>query len=391
MSRKRVFLYVQHLLGVGHLKRGAALAQALADAGLEVTLASGGRPIAPLALQGVRLVQLPPAAAADLSFKLLVDEHGIPIDDRWRARRREALLAAFRAVVPHVLITELYPFGRRQMRFELLPLVEVARAQRERAAIVSSVRDIVGGGHRNPVRQDEMLAIAERDFDHVLVHGDPALVPFERSFRHAARLAAKLHYTGYLVGRRPPATPGDAAGKDEVIVSAGGGAVGARLLECAIRARALTSLARSTWRVLAGENMAAEDFARLGALAAELGEGKVVLEPARSDFPALLERCALSISQAGYNTMLEVLEAGARAVVAPFAGGNEIEQTLRATLLAERGLIELLAEDALTPQALAVAVERALRLPRPPQGAIDLRGAEKSAELVARWAAERAP
>jgi predicted glycosyltransferase len=389
LSRKRVFLYVQHLLGIGHLKRAAALAQALAAAGLEVTLASGGRPVAVLSVEGARFVQLPPAAAADLSFKLLVDEHGAPIDDRWRERRREALLAAYEAAAPHVLMLELYPFGRRQMSFELLPLLDAAQASPRRPAIVSSVRDIVGGGRRKPHRQDEMLALAERYFDHVLVHGDPGLISFERTFRHAQRIAHKLHYTGYVIGRAQGAAPRDAAGQGEVIVSAGGSAMGMRLLECAIRARPLTSLADSTWRVLAGANMAAQDFAALAALVSDAGGGKLVLEQARPDFPALLARCALSISQAGYNTMLEVLDAGARAVVAPFAGGEEVEQALRATILAERGLIELLAEDVLTPEALAAAVERAMRRPRPPKAAIDMRGAEKSAELVARWAGER--
>lgn len=389
MSRKRVFLYVQHLLGIGHLKRAVVLARALAAAGLEVTLASGGRPVSVLAVEGARFVQLPPAAAADLGFKLLVDEHGAPIDDRWRERRREALRAAYEASAPHVLMLELYPFGRRQMGFELLPLLDAARASPRRPAIVSSVRDIVGGGRRKPHRQDDMLALAERYFDHVLVHGDPGLISFERTFRHAARIAHKLHYTGYVIGRAQVAAPHDGAGQGEVIVSAGGGAMGMRLLECAIRARPLTSLAGRTWRVLAGANMAAQDFATLAALAAGAGGGKLVLEQARPDFPALLANCALSISQAGYNTMLEVLDAGARAVVAPFAGGEEVEQALRATILAERGLIELLAEDALTPEMLAAAVERAARRPRPSKAEVDMRGAEKSAELVARWAGER--
>jgi predicted glycosyltransferase len=336
------------------------------------------------------LVQLPPVAAADLGFKLLVDEHGAPIDDRWRERRREALLAAYHAAAPHVLMLELYPFGRRQMGFELLPLLDAALASPRRPAIVCSVRDIVGGGRRKPHRQDQMLVLAERYLDHVLVHGDPRLISFERTFRHAARIADKLHYTGYVIGRAQASAPHDAAGQGEVIVSAGGGAMGMRLLECAIRARPLTSLAGRTWRVLAGANMAAQDFATLAALAASAGDGKLVLEQARPDFPALLAHCALSISQAGYNTMLEVLDAGARAVVVPFAGGEEVEQALRATILAERGLIELLAEDALTPEMLAAAVERAVRRPRPSRAGVDMRGAEKSAELVARWAGERA-
>ena len=38
----RAFLYVQHLLGVGHLKRMALIARALREQGDEVMLVSGG-------------------------------------------------------------------------------------------------------------------------------------------------------------------------------------------------------------------------------------------------------------------------------------------------------------------------------------------------------------
>ena len=101
MNRKRVFFYVQHLLGIGHLKRAVTLARAMAAAGLDVTLASGGLPAPELAVDGdVHFVQLPPASAADLTFKVLVNENGKPVDDRWKRARGEALLAAWRARIP---------------------------------------------------------------------------------------------------------------------------------------------------------------------------------------------------------------------------------------------------------------------------------------------------
>ena len=40
-----VMIYVQHLLGIGHLMRARLIAEALADVGFEVTLVSGGMAI----------------------------------------------------------------------------------------------------------------------------------------------------------------------------------------------------------------------------------------------------------------------------------------------------------------------------------------------------------
>lgn len=386
MSRKRVLVYVQHLLGVGHLRRAVTLARALAAEQLEVTLVSGGFEVPGLVAPGLRWVQLPPAGAMDERFAVLVDAQGDPVDDAWRARRREALRAAWRALEPHLLLLELFPFGRRQMRFEILPWLDEAAAAAHRPVIVSSVRDVLGGGQRNPARQDEMLGLFERYFDHLLVHGDPHWLPFGRTFRHAAALGARLHYTGYVVDRYQSPGADDRAGSGEVVVSAGGGAVGARLLETAIRCRSRTRLAERTWRVLAGVNVAPASWAHLQALAAQIGDGRVIVERSRNDFPVLLKNSSLSISQAGYNTLMEILDAGARALVVPFAGGAEIEQTLRARMLAEDGRIELLEEVTLTPETLAGAVDRAASRPRPVPGGVDLEGARKSAELIAGWA-----
>ena len=109
----------------------------------------------------------------------------------------------------------------------------------------------------------------------------------------------------------------------------------------------------------------------------------------RPDFTRLLANCALSISQAGYNTLLETVQAGARAVAVPFAGGAETKQALRARCFAERGLLEVLEESALSPQALAAAADRAAIRPLPARDRIDLAGARNSATLLARWAGER--
>ncbi len=378
--RPRVFFYVQHLLGIGHLKRAATLARRLAD-DFEVTLVSGGHAVPDLHLGRAALHQLPPTRATDLYFKVLVDEHDQPIDDDWRTRRRQALLAAYHEIAPQVLLFELFPFGRRQMRFELLPLLEETAAARPRPLVACSVRDILVGQHK-PERNDEMLALIERHFDRILVHGDPELIALDETFPHAERIADRLAYTGYVVdesGRR--GGPGD-AGWDEVVVSAGGGAVGFELLQAAIAARSLSRAGDAIWRVLVGYKVADEEFA---ALAEQAGEGLIV-ERARGDFPTLLMNCRLSISQGGYNTVMETLRAGARTVVVPYAGGIETEQTLRARLLARRGALEVVAEQELDAAGLAAAVDRALAGP-PARARVDTGGAQRTAALLGEWLA----
>ena len=383
---RRVLFYVQHLLGIGHQRRGATLTRAMQEAGLSVTYVSGGHSIPGLDLGGADMVQLPPVRAVDLYFKKLVDDNDQPIDDAWRTRRREALLEAWRRTRPHIILLELYPFGRRQMRFELLPLLDAALACPQRPVIVSSVRDILVAPPK-PERLVEMLDRVQHYFDHVLVHGDPGLIPFDTTFPHAAQIADKLHYTGYVVDRTGRRGGPESPGWDEVLVSAGGGAVGDALLRTAIQARAESALADRRWRILVGVKVPEDDFQALAAQAAKAGAaGDIVVERARGDFPTLLMNCAMSISQGGYNTLMECMHAGCRSVIVPYAGGLETEQTLRAELLAKRGVVTVIPETELSPAAIVAAIDRALAAAPAANAGVRTDGAADSARQIAAWA-----
>ena len=117
----RVLFWVQHLLGIGHLSRAATLARAMTADGMEVLVASGGEPSPVTDTGAAKLAQLPSARAVDIYFKVLHDENDQQIDDAWRERRTAATLDIYRAFKPDVLIAELFPFGRRQFRFEMGP------------------------------------------------------------------------------------------------------------------------------------------------------------------------------------------------------------------------------------------------------------------------------
>ena len=91
----RALIHVQHLLGTGHSVRAAAIARALARRGVETTLATGNRLPDTIPTDGLDIIALPPARAADASFRTLIGEDGRPVDRRWKDARRDAALAAF--------------------------------------------------------------------------------------------------------------------------------------------------------------------------------------------------------------------------------------------------------------------------------------------------------
>ena len=380
MTARRVLFHVQHLLGIGHWRRAAALAEAMQRTGLAVTVLAGGSTERGEPGGGFATIQLPPARAADAGFKTILDAAGQPIDDAFRARRRDLVLAAFARLRPHVVLIESFPFGRRAFRFELAPLIAAARQAVPRPAIIASVRDVLVA-RDNKARDAEIVATVRRDFDAVLVHSDPALIDLAASFPAAPEIADKLRYTGYVVA--PPGADDGVAGSGEVVVSAGGGAVGLALLRAALAARPLSPLAAAPWRLIAGPRLPDADYAALAAALPHQSSGGVTLERFRDDFPALLRRCLLSISQAGYNTTLDIIGARARAIVVPFAVAGETEQAMRSALLAERGVLHVLPEAALDGSRLAAAIAGALAAPPPAGPALRLDGAATAAALIA--------
>ena len=376
----RVFLWVQHLLGIGHLMRAAHLARHLAAKGWQVEMASGGAPLPDLDVGRARFHQLPPLRAADSAFSGLVDLDGNAPTEEFKRARRDLLLRHFLTAEPEILIVEHYPFGRRQLRFELDMLLAAASQSSARPVMLSSVRDILV--ERKPEREEETVAAIAR-FDAVLVHGDPALVPFDESFDATPRIKAKLVYTGYVGGSAPMPAPPAGEGDNEILVSAGGGAVGDKIAEMALAA-ALSLPHVRRWRILVGANAGPRLLRKARARAAS----QVVVEPARRDFRGLLARCAVSVSQAGYNTVVDLLAAGARPVLIPFASERETEQTLRAERLAQRGLARVLPETALTPDRLAAFVAEALAMPRP-LGKVKIDGEAETERILARALAWR--
>jgi predicted glycosyltransferase len=90
---------------------------------------------------------------------------------------------------------------------------------------------------------------------------------------------------------------------------------------------------------------------------------------------------AVSVSQAGYNTTMDILGSGTPAVVVPYGEGREDEQAARAHRLAGLGALRVLDSDRLSGHTFAEAVSDALDwTPLPVPLALD--GRTRTSELL---------
>ncbi len=368
----RVLIVVTHLLGTGHLARAMELARGFARKGDEVVVCSGGMPEPHLAREGLPFVQLPPLRSEGTNFSRLLDADGHAATPALFAERSAALTDLVQRFRPEILITELFPFGRRPLKNEFIACLSAAHALPGRTRIFASVRDILAppSKPRKAAFAEEMLV---RYYDKVLVHADPAVVALDASWPVSREMHSKLAYTGFVAPPLPEPEDG-ADGIGEVLVSAGGGPVGARLYDAALK---LAHESPLRWRLLVGGHDAADRCATLRSTAAQ----NVTVELARPDFRSLLQRCAVSISLTGYNTAMDVLQAGVPAVMVAFDDGSEVEQSLRAKALAALPQIETIALSAVTPATLRDALDRCVSDPHPRDTEFDFNGAAQTREI----------
>jgi predicted glycosyltransferase len=377
---RSILIVVTHLLGAGHLTRAAALASALATAGHRVVLVSGGAPQKLISPGAATLVQLPPVRTSGTDFTRLLDENGLPVDETRMEARRQLLLETFSETQPDVVVTELFPFGRRVLAGEFLPLLELAAAARPRPLVVSSIRDILVAPKR-PGRAEEAHERLLRFYDLVLVHGDDELVPLSASWPVDESIRRLLKPTGYIDDGTPPSNTW--APRRGIVVAGGSSAAAMPLLRVALEAA--RGIWEQPWHVLVGHGVSDPDFQALQ----DLAPAHTSVERARSDYRQRLAASALSISQAGYNTAVDLLRTRPRSILVPFEAGGETEQRLRAKCLEKAGRAIVIPEAELNTARLQAEIRRSLADPLPRIASVDLDGLARSVSLLESWCPAR--
>jgi predicted glycosyltransferase len=380
-DRPTLLFYCQHAVGLGHLVRSLTLADALGEH-FDVVLLNGGRfPEGTKVPNGVRVVNLPPLGH-DSSHNLISHDPAWSVEAAMRERPR-LILDQLAITQPAVVLIELYPFGRKKFEFELHPLLEAVHSMGvERPRVVCSVRDILVGTRRDQPRHDERAStVSNRYFDAILVHSDPLFARLEDTFRPATAMTVPVHYTGFVTDSATPrdVTPADRLPR--VLVSAGGGMVGGPLFQ-------VTAAAHRKWHealgltttVLAGPFAPEPVWAWLQEQAARLDGFEAVryLPDLRDE----MARSAVTVSQCGYNTTMDILRARVPAVVIPYAQGGEDEQRQRGERLDRLGVLRCVPAEGLDADRLAEAVIGAASS-TPARVTLDLDGRAATARIIA--------
>ena len=382
-SPRRVTIYSPGMVGFGHIRRNASIAQALRGAMIPpaIVMIAEARQAGALPMpDGVDCVTLPSLRKeADGSrrprFLELSEQDIVAL----RASLIESTIAAFD---PDVLIVDHLPLGAGCELEQALR--EIRRHGRTRCVL--GLRDVLQDPEtvRESWRTQHMEETVRDFYDAVWIYGDPRLYDAVHEYHINGDVGRKVRYTGYLDARERLAFPGRQASSllasipagHLVLCLVGGGHDGLALAETFLR----TDLPRNTTGVLVtGPYMPRAQFERLCRVARARPRLRVVEfidEPAR-----LIQRADRVISMGGYNTMCEVLSFRKRALIVPRVRPKP-EQWIRAERFRERGLVDVLHPDSLRPEALSAWLTRRLGPPPSCSRVVQLDGLRRIPDLV---------
>ena len=280
---------------------------------------------------------------------------------------------------PDVFLVDHAPLGLKR---EALPTLTFLRTTHPTCLCVLGLRDILDASHlvRHSWTQEGVYSILEQAYHLILVYGSQRFFDIVTEYALSPTVAQRVHFCGYL-DRLTTAFPQSVATHADprvtdlrrelapyadrlVVLTAGGGGDGFPLMHAYLLGLGRLEKPAFTSVLVTGPMMDANELSMLHELAATLPVGTVCIEPFLPNPLPLLAAADLVVSMAGYNTVCELLALRQRALLIPRVTPRQ-EQLVRATLLAQRGLVHMLHPEHLTPQRLLDLVLHSLVQPRP--------------------------
>jgi predicted glycosyltransferase len=378
---KRVLMYSQDGMGLGHLRRSSNIAHELLrhDESCDVLIVADSPATRVFAARrGIDVLKLPTIIkTGSASWK----------DSNWRngslsmdvrrviELRSRLILQTFRDFRPDTVLIDHMPVGALG---ELKPMLDMALGLPAPPRLFLGLRDILDSP---AVIRRVWKHLGAYDylpaFDAVLVYGSRDIYDATVAYGLGSH-ARRVVYCNYVSPRASHELLDHRADEQFVLVTGGGGA-DAFPLESKVLT-ALPSL-RMGAVMLTGPNMMATEREALVARASPL----VRFESSSDKSAEWIQKAAVVVTMGGYNSLCEVLKWRKKAVVVPRQGPS-MEQRTRAQLFGERGLVGVLDFDDLTSERLAHELESLLlneAVPDPTNiPALD--GAERAAKVLMR-------
>ncbi len=367
LEHVRILMYSHDTFGLGHLRRCREIAHSLVEhfKGLHILIISGS-PIAGAFDFRARVdfVKIPSVIKLHNGEYTSIDQH---IDIQETLDMRSSMIRnTAESFKPDIFIADKEPMG---LRNELEGLLHDLKARG--CTLVLGLREVMDSP---PLLKAEwgrsgVLAKIEQLYDDIWVYGPDGFWDPLNGFEVSPAVKARMTYMGFLDRSIPPSyTSHEQERAPYILVTAGGGGDGARLVRQVLAAYEMYGPSDHDAVVVLGPFMPADDREEILNRASKLDRVRII------EFDNRLERLIAGadalVGMCGYNTFCEVLAFDKPALIVPRVRPRE-EQFVRAKRAEELGLIDMLHPcDADDPKRMAEALAKAIARPAPSKAAV---------------------
>jgi predicted glycosyltransferase len=383
-SVKKILIYSQDGLGLGHLRRNLNLCEQIKKRGANVScLIIADSPVAPFFKMPAHcdFVKIPTIVKVDTG---VWKSNRLPVEyTELLAMRAEIIQNVMLSFRPHVFVVDHMPHGALG---ELARPLEVLKKCCPHTKVILGLRDILGAPEviHQQWQKEGAFAAAENFYDVINIYGSAGLFNAIAEYHFPPALLGKTRYCGYVCRENADAARAEKktnGGGKFILVTGGGGADAAFFMaQFVAAARQLRRDTRFQALITTGPFMPEEQCARLRQ---EVKDLPLAVSQAGEDSIRYLRQADLVISMAGYNTVSEIMHFRKNAIVVPRPGPSA-EQTMRTRLMSGRGLFSTIHPRDLTAENLAELIKQKLCNGHTMNDAMlpDLNGASKAATNI---------
>lgn len=361
---KRLLFYSHDTYGLGNIRRMLAIVEHLIRQNPDYSaLILSGSPM----MQAFRLspridyIKLP-CLERGSSGKYAAKFLDMPYE-KLLSLRADLILNALLNYEPDLIMVDKKPLG---VQNEIAPALDVLARRANKPKLVLLLREILDdpattreiwsrNGYHDTIREH---------YDQVLVVGAQNVFDTASEYQFPESTRSKLKYCGYIAKPHVLRDPNQVrkelgiGSQKLVVVTAGGGKDGHRLLDVALDGFRDARRPQETHLLLClGPEMDRAEQKQLNRKAA--GMSTVSSIEYTNDMMSYLNAADVVVSMAGYNTVTELISIGKPAVLVPRTT-PVLEQWIRATRLEQCGLFSVVHPDQMTTRVFLAVLRRML-------------------------------
>lgn len=367
LNGAKAMFYCHDTFGLGHLRRTLTLAKHLRLIAPDVSqLIVTGSPIANRFAfpPGTDYVKLPSVTKNERGA---YEPRSLPGSDMLSIRdmRQDILLAAAQNFQPDFFIVDHAPGG---LQGEAIATLRHLKEEFPETKLIVGLRDIMDEAAtvRRSWAREGVYELFDDLYDLILVYGNRTFYDVVNEYGLSFKAAEKTRFVGYL-GREAGTRSGaeiraslDMQTDKLVVVTAGGGGDGRTIFDAMLRDLQIRDQRDFDCLIVGGPLISDADRAELRT---RLGSrGNVHFLDFTDDLPSYIGAADAVISMGGYNTVCEILSLNRPALIVPRVKPRQ-EQLIRATVLSDHGLVDMIHPRDLEPERLLISTRDLLARP----------------------------